>query len=313
MKASEAPRLDCPHYLVARVRDILTGDCGVESCELAQILKCIGSASLSLRDDAKKLFEDVMKKDDVNGSGDTTRKDLAAVLEMLLADRSDVKRMHRKAKAFAFGLHVDAMKALGGRNRHSPEERMTFSLDQLDDLLQQALLYGSIGDYPVNDSVTAMQVLENVSSNIASTDVAKSQNEIHGEKAKKRLMKARQKIDKFSFEMTWVVMEDVIDQVKAEGCTIQADVDKRAQWIWNDACFPLEIYHTAKGVEATQAEFMREWLESGSSWEDAKTRLKKLRLSPGKKRALSPTFREAALKRLRKNAAITYTPKRVTR
>ena len=146
-----------------------------------------------------------------------------------------------------------------------------------------------------------------LSSKIASIDVAKGLNEIHGEKAKKRLKKARQKIDKKLKTMTFVVKDDVIDMVKFEGVTDQAEVERTAQRIWQEDCFTLEIYCTDDGTEGTLAEFMRDWLKSGYSWGASSDHLKTLSRTT-RKRALSPKFREAAMKRLRDNAARNYDP-----
>ena len=44
-------------------------------------------------------------------------------------------------------------------------------------------------------------------------------NHIYRQKAKKRLKNKRQMIDPYFFTMKVVVMDDVIDQVKAEGAT----------------------------------------------------------------------------------------------
>ena len=104
-------------------------------------------------------------------------------------------------------------------------------------------------------------------------------------------------------------MDDVIDQVKAEGVTNQLEVERRAQRIWDEVCFPLDIYRTDQGSEGTQAEFMCEWLQCGYSWESCITHLETLSLTIGPKRALSPTFRAEAMKRLRENAAKTYAPR----
>ena len=74
-------------------------------------------------------------------------------------------------------------------------------------------------------------------------------NEIYRQKAKQRLKKARQMIDKQFFTMTFVVKDDVIDMVKVEGVTDGVEVERRAQQIWEEDCFTLEIYRTAHGKE----------------------------------------------------------------
>ena len=103
-------------------------------------------------------------------------------------------------------------------------------------------------------------------------------------------------------------MDDVIDQVKAEGATNQRQAERRAQQIWDDVCFPLDIYRTDQGLEATQAEFMCEWLKGGYSWESCITHLKTLSRTTGAKRDPSPSFKEAAMTRLNDKAAETYVP-----
>ena len=114
-------------------------------------------------------------------------------------------------------------------------------------------------------------------------------------------------IDKHFFTMSFVVKDDVIDMVKAEGVTDMAEAERRAQRIWEEVCFTLDIYHTARGEEGTLAEFMCKWLRSGYSWEASIAHLETL--SPTtRKRQLSPTFRADAMKRLRVNAAKTYAP-----
>ena len=308
MDASEAPRLACPHALLVRVRAILKGDCDVDTSELVQVLRRIGSASPNLTDDANSLAEAVMRAE-APAHGDTTRKDLVTLLKMLLHGRSVFARKHRKIKAFVYSLHVDALKALSGLTRRGPGDCITLSLGEQEDLLRRALESGGIGDDENDDSESAKQALDSVTSRIASTHVARGPNEIIGDKARKRLKNARQMIDKERFTLTYVVNDDVIDLVKAKGVTGQADAYRAAQKIWKEVCFPLEIYRTAQGKEGTQAELMRDWLKSGQTWEASLLHLKKLFPTTAQKRQLPWTVREDAMKRLRDNVAKTYAPR----
>ena len=118
----------------------------------------------------------------------------------------------------------------------------------------------------------------------------------------------RQMIDKDTATMTWVVMDDVIDQVKAGGVTDEREAERCAQQLWKDVCFLPDIYRTDQGLEATQAEFICEWLHRGYSWEVCITHVKSLHFNTGAKRELSPRVKEAAMKRLMDNAAETYVP-----
>ena len=239
--------------------------------------------------------------------GETARKDLVAFLMMLLHDRSNMPKMHRKIKTFVYSLQVDALNELNAATRKSPGERITGSPLRLEDLLQRALGCGGPGVYQYHDSARLMQLIDGMSSIIANIDVTKGLNEIYGEKAKKRLRKARQMIDQHVFTMTFVVKDDVIDMVRVAGVTDPAEVERRAQRIWEEVCFPLQIYRTTQGEEGTLAEFMCHWLQSGYSWEAASAHLETLSRTT-RKRALSRSFREDAMKRLRANVARTYDP-----
>ena len=106
-----------------------------------------------------------------------------------------------------------------------------------------------------------------------------------------------------------VLYVDVIEQVKAEGVTNQVEVERRAQRIWHEVCFPLDIYRTDQGSERTQAEFMCEWLQCGYSWETCIAHLETLSLTTSPKRALSLTYIKKTMKRLRENASKTYAPR----
>ena len=119
----------------------------------------------------------------------------------------------------------------------------------------------------------------------------------------KKQLKPHQMVDKQLFIWKWVVYADVIDQVKAEGLTIRAEVERRACQIWMEDCFPVQIYHTAEREEGTQSEFMCNWLRSGYSWAESKTHLNMLSLSVGMKRKPSRAARDAIMKRLREKAA----------
>ena len=239
--------------------------------------------------------------------GDTARKDLVAFLMKLLHDRSDIAKMHRRVKTFVYSLQVDALHELSLVTRRSPGERITWSPIALENLLQRALVCGGAGVYQDDDSEGLMQLIDGMSSQIANIDVTKGLNEIYGEKAKKRLRKARQMIDQHVFTMTFVVKDDVIDMVRVAGVTDPAEVERRAQRIWEEVCFTLQIYRTPQGEEGTLAEFMCHWLQSGYSWEAASAHLETLSRTT-RKRALSPSFREDAMKRLRANVARTYDP-----
>ena len=115
-----------------------------------------------------------------------------------------------------------------------PGECITLSPEELEDLMQRALGCGGVGVYQEDGSESAMQVNDGVSSQVASIGLTKGLNEIYGEKAKKRLKKARQMIDKHFFTMTFVVKDDVIDMVKVEGVTDRAEVERIAQRIWEE-------------------------------------------------------------------------------
>ena len=124
-----------------------------------------------------------------------------------------------------------------------------------------------------------------------------------------RLKNTRQMIYKHSsFTIKWVVMDDVIDEVKVAGVKNHVDAVRRAQKIWDQVCFPLDIYSTGD-KEGTKAEFMFEWLHSGYTWDACIAHLKTLYLTKGKKRALPETFKTDTKKRLRENVAKTYAPR----
>ena len=100
----------------------------------------------------------------------------------------------------------------------------------------------------------------------------------------KRLKSARQRVDKYyPFTISWVVMDDVFDEVKSWGATDQNEVVRGAERIWNDVCFGLEIYRTGE-TEGTRAEFMCEWLNEGYTWEECIAHLKTLSPTQDRKR-----------------------------
>ena len=236
--------------------------------------------------------------------GDTTRKHLVDWLMRRLKDRSDIAKIHRKIKTFVYSLQVDTLKELSGASMWTRDPGPC-GRAELDELMQRAVGYGVGGVSQDDGSENTMQVNDGVSSQVASIGLSKGLNEICGEKAKKRLKKARQMINKELKTMSFVVKDDVIDMVKFEGVTDQAEVERTAQRIWQEDCFTLEIYCTDDGTEGTLAEFMRDWLKSGYSWGACSDHLKTLSRTT-RKRALSPKFREAAMKRLRDNAARNY-------
>ncbi len=132
---------------------------------------------------------------------------------------------------------------------------------------------------------------------------------VFAQRAKKRLKHARQMIDKQRFTIQWVVMDDIIDQVKGEGWMDDAEVVRRACRIWNEVCFPLNIYRTVEGSEGTMAEFMLEWLQSGYSWQTSITHLQTLSpVHPSSTRSLPETFRADTIMRLREDIAQAYPP-----
>ena len=141
-------------------------------------------------------------------------------------------------------------------------------------------------------------------------------------KARKRMKKARQIIDRRTFEITEAVQEDMIKQVQADGVPDYHEAKKIANKIWTDRGFTMELYLTADGRTGTQAEFVKGWLERGVSWGDALRCLDQLVRTAtqvvgsegrNEKRELQPTFREAAMKRLKESAARTLTARGASR
>ena len=222
--------------------------------------------------------------------GDTTKKDLVVILKKIMRGRSDIPNMNRKIKQFVYGLDKNALTKLSESICGRPGECLALSLEQQEDLLQEALRCGDVGDEPF-DSMT---------SRIGSIDVVKSRNEILGEKAKKRIKKARQMIVPHPpFTIKWVVMENVIDEVVATGVTDHTEAERRAQRIWDHVCFLPDIYRN-DDKEMTKAEFMLEWLQSGYTWDACIAHLETLRASSGpSKRPLPEPFKAEAVKRLR--------------
>ena len=135
--------------------------------------------------------------------------------------------------------------------------------------------------------------------------VVKTPNEGHSWEFKKRLRKSRQMINRHLFTVSSVAYEDVIHLVKADGVTDQAVAEKRAQSIWDLNCFTLDIYCASDGEKRTQAEFICKWLQAGYSWAASVAHLQTLTIT-AQKRDLSPTFKEAARKRLREKIVSTY-------
>ena len=130
------------------------------------------------------------------------------------------------------------------------------------------------------------------------------------EKAKKRLQNARQRVDRqYPFTLTWVVMEDIVDEVKGWNLPNLKEVERKAQQIWTDVCFSLEICQTGD-KRSTRAEFMQEWLQAGYRWGKCKAHLKRIRFNEDRKRELPEGFKESATKRLRESVAQSYTPGR---
>ena len=151
MDASETTKLTCRHQLLLRVREVLKGDCYVDTSELVQTLRYIGHASPNLNDEANSLAEDVMRAE-APIHDDKPRKDLVAILKMLLYGRLDVANNHRKVKSFVYGMHSDTLKELSASSGRRPGECLTLSLEQQKDLLQQALGCGDVGDSQGDDS-----------------------------------------------------------------------------------------------------------------------------------------------------------------
>ena len=112
----------------------------------------------------------------------------------------------------------------------------------------------------------------------------------------------KQMVDKELHSISWVIQEDVIEMVKAQGITDVDEVDRRVQDVWDDCCFDLVILRSRGGERKTKAEFMRDWLRSGCTWQQSKARLNMLirvKIDQGEKRPIPPTFRDGAMKRLR--------------
>ena len=121
--------------------------------------------------------------------------------------------------------------------------------------------------------------------------------------------KVRQRVCIQSFTPMWVVHDEVIDEVILGGVTDVGEAEVIAQRIWKEECFLPDIYRTEEGDQATQAEFICQWLRAGISWDDCITYLKSLRLVKDSKRELPSTFREASMKRLKDNISQTYRPR----
>ena len=303
----EAPHLYCPHALLIRVREILNDDCDVSTNELVQVLKRIERDTPFLAWDAKRLVEAVIRVD-APFQRDTTRKDLVAILMMVLRNRVQGSKKRKRIKTFVYGLHVAALQQLSGRKRRLPGEIRTLSLVDQEGLLRQVLGGGVVEDNEESEMTSAMQRIDRVSSEIANTKVVEGIRQICSRKARKRMSKVRERVNIQSLTPMWIVHEDVIAEVKAGGVTDDRDAEVIAQRYWKDFCFPPDIYRTAEGDQATQAEFICQWMRAGISWDDCITYLKTLRIVKDSKRECPWAIREASMKRLKDNISQTYRP-----
>ena len=302
----EAPYVRCPHALLIRVREILNDDCDVSTSELVQVLKRIARDTPRLAWDAKRLVDAVIRVD-APFQRDTTRKDLVAILMMVLRNRLEGPKKRKRIKTFVYRLHVEALQNLR-RTRHLPGEIRTLSLVDQEVLLRRALRGGGVGDNEESETTSAMEGIDRVSSKIANTKVVEGNSQIWARKARKRMNKVRQRVCIQSFTPMWVVHDEVIDEVILGGVTDVGEAEVIAQRIWKEECFLPDIYRTEEGDQATRAEFICQWLRAGISWDDCITYLKSLRLVKGTKRECPWAFREASMKRLKYNISKTYRP-----
>ena len=303
----EAPYVRCPHALLIRVREILNDDCDVSTSELVQVLKRIARDTPRLACDAKRLVDAVIRVD-APFQRDTTRKDLVAILMMVLRNRLEGPKKRKRIKTFVYRLHVEALQNLR-RTRHLPGEIRTLSLVDQEVLLRRALRGGGVGDNEESETTSAMEGIDRVSSKIANTKVVEGNSQIWARKARKRMNKVRQRVCIQSFTPMWVVHDQVIDEVILGGVTDVGEAEVIAQRIWKEVCFLPDIYRTEEGDQATRAEFICQWLRAGISWDDCITYLKSLRLVKDSKRECPWTFREASMKRLKHNISQTYSPR----
>ena len=298
--APEAPRPACPHELLRRVHYIFMGNFDVDTNELVQVLRGIGTVAPELRDVTNSMVEDVMRAE-APIHGDTTRKDLVAILMMIVRNRTEMTQLHRKVKAFVYGLHVKVLKDLSDVIRRRPGEAITLSLAEQEDLLRRALAGQNPEVLDENDCESAKQLIDRLLLRIDETNVARGRNQQVADAARKKLRSARQMIDMQHTTIVFVVHDDVVDMVTSRGVTDRAQARKMAQKIWTETCFTLEIMRTPQGDEGTRAEFMQRWLRSGHAWDVSFEYLKTL-FPSRRKRSLSPRFRENVIKRSRENA-----------
>ena len=287
-----------PHELLDRVQDILSGDFEVDSSELVQVLRGIGSTEPNMRVHAASLAESFRPRE-VPPPGDTTRKDLVAILMMILRHRSNIPKLHRKVKSFVFSKHVDALRGINEALGRRPGECVALNLEAQEDLLHRALACGGISRVEHNDSVAARQLIDSVLEEIRDTDVKRSLNQQFAAAARKRLRDTRQMVDCRCYEEFFVIHDDVIDMVVDEGESRRDKAEKIAQWRWNNLCFRLTIFHTNRSDEGTQAEFLAKWLRAGYTWKSSIAHLRTLKVSrPKREREVSPTFRHYTMKKV---------------
>ena len=309
LDVSLAPRLPCSHELLKRVHEIFRGDFVVDSSDFVQILKAIGSASPLLASDANMLAESIMREA-APSFVDTSRKDLVAILKFLLRGRLDAPNYRRKIKTFAYNMQLDMLKSLG--------EKKYLSLGDQEDLVTKALLSGCTGGgvSDVDDKEGAMRVIDSLSSHIAAVDVTRGRTQVCSNKAKKRVNKTRQMVSARSGQhsVSFVTHDDVIAMVMDGGVTNQESAQKCAQQIWDKDCYTLEIYLHDDGTQATQAEFVCQWLHDGYTMAESIAHLSALTSAFDAhghplKRSRTPTSRREAMKRARQIVEITYSPK----
>ena len=309
LDVSVAPALPCSHELLKRVHEIVRGDFVVDSSDLVQILKAIGSAHPHLARDANMLAESFMREA-APSYADTSRKDLVVILKFLLRGRLDAPNFRRQIKTFAFNMQVDMLKSLGEKNY--------LSLADQEDLLAKALLCGCTGGGVSNeyDSEGALQVINSLSTHIAALPVTRGRAQVCSNKAKKRVNKSRQMVFSRSghHSVSFVTHDDVIAMVMDGGVTDEESAHKCAQYIWDKDCYTLEVYLDDDGTRGTQAEFVCQWLDDGYTLAESVAHLSTLtsvfdgRGHP-KKRSRSPNSKRQAMKRARQKVSMTYSPK----
>ena len=231
-----------------------------EGVDVVAMLQQCSTSRNATHQPAQELIRALIDDDipqELDGTAARTKM-LISLLNLLLASHQFPQKKQR-IRQFAYSVKTSTLRKMSKsiqvpgvavllcpRMQDWLQEQLTLDIDELD------------------NAAVSNQLATILGARVEKFNVSPGEGQKARQQAKKRLKNARQHLDWDTFQVSWVVREDVAQDLRQRRGYTGPDLDRAVDKVWLHDCFPLDL-RVVDGQQVTEAEAISLWLQKGYS------------------------------------------------